>query len=84
LTPAGQALVAAGLFTQAQLSELGAVIPTLAPQPTNNPRNNPAFRTFDANISYPIKLKWLGEGTQITPTASFYNLFNMANFGRVI
>jgi len=83
LTPAGQALVSAGLFTQAQLSALGAVIPTLAPQPTNNPRNNPAFRTFDANISYPIKLKWLGEGRQLTPTASFYNLFNMANFGGV-
>jgi hypothetical protein len=28
-------------------------------------------------------LKFLGEGTTITPTASFYNLFNLANFGRV-
>ena len=83
LTPAGQALVSAGLFTQAQLAALGAVVPTLAPQPTNNPRANPAFRTFDANISYPIKLKWFGEGRQLTPTASFYNLFNMANFGGV-
>jgi hypothetical protein len=83
LTPAGQELVSAGLFTAAQLTALGAVIPTLAPQPANNPRNNPAFRTFDANVGYPIHLKFLGEGTTITPTASFYNLFNLANFGRV-
>jgi hypothetical protein len=84
LTPAGQELVAAGLFTQSQLSQLGAVIPTLAAQPGNNPRNNPAFRTLDANVSYPIKLKWLGEGTTIVPTASFYNVFNLANFGPVV
>ena len=81
LTPAGQALVSAGLFTQAQLVSLGAVVPTLATTPNNNPRNNPAFRTLDANLGYPLKLKWLGEGTTITPTISFYNLFNMANFG---
>ena len=80
LTPAGQALVSAGLFTQGQLSALGAVVPTLAATPLNSPRKNPAFRSFDANVSYPIKLKWLGKDTSITPTASFYNLFNMANF----
>ncbi|MGA3035389.1 MAG: carboxypeptidase regulatory-like domain-containing protein [Terracidiphilus sp.] len=83
LTPAGQALVSAGLFTQTELTNLGAVVPTLASQPGNDPRPNPAFRTLDANISYPIKLKWLGEGGSITPTASFYNLFNLANFGPV-
>jgi hypothetical protein len=83
LTPAGQALVAAGLFTQTQLTELGAVVPTLALQPTNHPRNNPAFRTLDANVSYPIKLKWLGEGTTLVPTVSFYNVFNLANFNGV-
>src|SRR5207237_4662208 len=31
LTPAGQALVSAGLFTQAQLQQLCAVTPSLAP-----------------------------------------------------
>jgi hypothetical protein len=80
LTPAGQALVSAGLFTQTQLTELNAVIPAVLSQPGNNPRNDPALRTMDVNASYPIKLKWLGEGVSITPTVSFYNVFNMANF----
>jgi hypothetical protein len=83
LTPAGQELVSAGLFTQTQLTELGAVIPTLALQPANHPRSNPAFRTFDLNTSYPLHLKFLGAGTTITPTVAFYNLFNMANFASV-
>jgi hypothetical protein len=83
LTPAGKALVTNGLFTEAQLVALGAVVPTLALQPANHPRNNPAFRTFDLNASYPLHLKFLGEGTRLIPTVAFYNLFNLANFGRV-
>lgn len=82
-TPAGQELIAAGLFTAKQLSELGGVAETLQTQPDNHPRNNPAFRSFDANVGYPIHLKWLGEGTVITPTVAMYNVFNMANSSSV-
>jgi hypothetical protein len=80
LTPAGQALVSAGLMTPNQLSALGGVQQTIAPQPENNPINNPAFRSFDLNATYPIKLKFLG-GLSINPGVAMYNVFNMSNFG---
>jgi len=79
LTPAGQALVTAGLFTAAELQTAGAVVQPIAAQPENNPIPNPAFRSFDFNASYPIKIKWL-EGVSITPGVAMYNAFNMANF----
>jgi hypothetical protein len=79
-TPAGQALIAAGIMTQAQLTALGGVQQAIAPQPQNNPINNPAFRDFGFNASYPIKLKFLG-GITIIPGAAMYNVFNMSNYG---
>lgn len=79
LTPAGQALVTAGLFTAAELQTAGAVVQPIAAQPENNPIPNPAFRSFDFNASYPIKIKWL-EGVSITPGVAMYNAFNMANY----
>jgi len=79
-TPAGQALIAAGIMTQAQLTALGGVQQAIAPQPENNPINNPAFRSFDFNATYPIKLKFLG-GLSINPGVAMYNVFNMSNFG---
>ncbi len=81
LTPAGQALVSAGLFTSAQLAALGAVKETLAPAPTS-PLNNPMLRTFDMNLTYPIKFTKFREGLQITPGVAMYNVFNMSNFGQ--
>jgi hypothetical protein len=81
LTPAGQALVSAGLFTSAQLSALGAVKESLAPAPTS-PLNNPMLRTFDMNLTYPIKFTKFREGLQITPGVAMYNVFNMSNFGQ--
>jgi len=80
-TPAGQALIAAGLFTQAQLVALGGVQQPIALQPDNRPMDNPAFRTFDFNANYPIKLKFLGEGVSIVPGVAMYNTFNMSNYG---
>jgi Carboxypeptidase regulatory-like domain len=81
LTPAGQALVTAGLFTQAQLVALGASKPALAPVPANGALPNSVFRTLDASISYPISLKRIREGITLIPTISMYNAANMANFG---
>jgi hypothetical protein len=77
LTPAGQALVTAGLFTQAQLVSLGAVIPSVLPPPPN-PSGNTWYRDFDTVLSWPIKIK---ERFTIEPSVSFFNLFNFANYG---
>jgi hypothetical protein len=82
LTPAGQALVTAGLMTPGQLTALNAVQQKIATAPST-PLNNPAFRSFDATVSYPIKLSRLHEGMSIEPTVAMYNLFNMSNFGRL-
>lgn len=79
LTPAGQAVVAAGLFTTAQMAEAGAIEPTLAPGPAH-PYANPMLRTFDANFSYPIRWKRLPEGMSLEPSVSIYNVFNFANY----
>jgi hypothetical protein len=78
-TPAGQALISAGLFTLQQLQTIKAVKPLLATAPTT-PLSNAALRVFDANVSYPIRLSRLREGLSIEPGVAFYNLFNMSNF----
>jgi hypothetical protein len=80
LTPAGQALVAAGLFTQNELSAANAVQQPIALAP-NNPLNNNVFRTFDFSASYPIRLTKLREGLSIVPGIAMYNVTNMSNFG---
>jgi len=91
LTPAGQALVSAGLFTQSQLVTLGAVTPTACP-PNFTPSNlqpsclqqAPAgnvglawLRTFDVALAWPIRIK---EKLTIEPKISAFNVFNFANF----
>jgi hypothetical protein len=80
LTPAGQALVAAGVLTQAQLVSLNAVQQKIATVPSE-PLPNAALRAFDANASYPIKLAMVREGFSIVPGVAVYNVFNMSNFG---
>jgi hypothetical protein len=44
------------------------------------PLSNAAFRTFDANVTYPISFGRLLKGLSIEPGVAFYNLFNMSNF----
>lgn len=85
LTPAGQALVAANLFTQAQLQALGAVTPTLQLAPTAGGGNvgvSPIF-TFDAHISWEIKLNKLihalPERVVLEPQIALFNVFNYQN-----
>jgi hypothetical protein len=77
LTPAGQALVNAGLFTQEQLVELGAVIPTLQLPPQNH-MGNGIYKDVDTIISWPFKWR---EKLTILPSISFFNVFNFSNFG---
>jgi hypothetical protein len=83
LTPAGQALVTAGLFSQAQLSSLGAVTPTLTPAPAGEVGNAPLF-TFDAHLSWELKLykafHFLPERVVLEPQAALFNLFNVHNY----
>lgn len=76
LTPAGQVLVQNGLFTQAQLQTLGAVLPTLAAPPAGEVGLG-WLKTFDFKLSYPRKI---GENFTIEPGISVFNAFNNANF----
>jgi hypothetical protein len=79
VTPAGQALISAGLFTLQQLQAINAVKPLLATAP-GIPLSNAARRIFDLNASYPISLSRIREGFSIEPGIAFYNVFNMSNF----
>ncbi|MFZ0772765.1 MAG: hypothetical protein WCA49_04985 [Candidatus Sulfotelmatobacter sp.] len=77
LTPAGQALVTAGLFTQAQLVTLGAVIPSIQAPPANNAGNG-YYKDVDTILSWPFKFR---ERLTILPSISFFNVFNFVNYG---
>jgi Carboxypeptidase regulatory-like domain len=79
LTPAGQALVNAGLFNAGQLQSLNAVQQPIY-VPTTGSFNNPMFKSLDANFSYPIKLKFISETANLEPMISMYNLPNFANW----
>jgi len=79
LTPAGQALVGAGLFSTAQLQQLGAVKPFVASAPVGQVDNG-LFREVSMVASWPIKVT---ERFSIEPSIGAYNAFNLANFGRL-
>jgi hypothetical protein len=79
LSPAAQALVNAGLMTQAQLVSLGAVIDTVQNAPANQ-FSNTWFKAFDLKVGWPIKI---GERVRLEPSIGFYNLFNFANFDAI-
>jgi Carboxypeptidase regulatory-like domain len=80
LTPAGNALVQAGLFTGAQLAALEATQQPIEPlQEAPGPENG-WYRNLDLNLSYPIHLSRLHEGMSLVPSIAFYNVGNFANF----
>src|SRR6266480_2436915 len=79
LTPAGQSLVDAGLFTQAQLVALGAVTPTIAAQIGREEGLGNMF-TFDLKLGWKIKPAHRWERLTVEPQVSIYNLFNRQNF----
>lgn len=80
LTPAGQALVNAGLFTPLQLYALGGVQQPIAPVPQAVAAENTFFRTVDLNFSYPVRLDRFHEGLSLEPAVAFYNIGNFSNF----
>ncbi len=77
ITPAGQALVNAGLFTNPQLVSLGAVIPTIQAPPTNNAGNG-YYKDIDVVLRWPFKIR---ERITVLPSVSFFNVFNFVNYG---
>jgi hypothetical protein len=81
LTPAGQALVTAGLFTGNQLVAIQGAQQPIANLPQANAVNNPAYRSVDANLSYPIRLYKFHEGMSLEPAVAVYNVGNFSNFG---
>jgi hypothetical protein len=81
-TPAGLALINAGVLSSAQLIALNGVQQRIAAAP-NSPLNNAALRTFDFNASYPIRFSKFREGLSLVPGVAMYNVFNMSNFNSI-
>jgi hypothetical protein len=83
LTPAGQALVTAGLFTQAQLDALGAVVPKILLAPAGQVGVSPLYTT-DFHLSLRLRPNkiWheLSEQFVIAPEAAIFNVFNYQNW----
>ena len=89
LTPAGQALVSANLFTQDQLVALCAVTPSLRSAPGCGPKfdlapngqvGNDAFFTFDLRLGWTLRPIKKRESFTFEPQVNFYNLFNRQNY----
>jgi len=80
LTPAGQALIGAGLFTRQQLIALNAVQQPLAQVPQALAQENSFYRAVDVNFGYPIRINRFREGLSLVPSISFYNVGNFSNF----
>jgi hypothetical protein len=75
-TPAGQALINAGLFTQQQLVSLGGVMPQISPAPPGQVGNG-WLHAMDMSLNWTYKFR---ERVQIQPGVSFFNLFNFVNY----
>ncbi len=75
-TPAGSALIGAGIFSLSDLQSIGGVMQPLAPT-ISNPVGLSWLKTFDVNIGWNYKIK---EHLTIEPTIGIFNIFNFANF----
>jgi len=75
-TPAGLDLMAHGLFSQTELSNLGAVMPLVSPAPPNE-ANNTWLKDMDLSFNWTYKIK---EYVSIQPGIGFFNILNFANF----
>jgi len=77
-TPAGQKLVTAGLFTVAQLQQIGAVAPIVTQAPANQ-LTFPWVRALDFKASW---VHHFGEQFVIEPSVGFFNIANFSNFNQ--
>ena len=78
LTAHGRALVNAGLFTEAQLKRLGAVVPTIPAVPETNP--TPWHNLLYANVKVERAIR-IAERVWLRPFATINNVFNHAPSG---
>jgi hypothetical protein len=78
LTPAGQALVTTGIFTESQLRTLGATVKPIGLVPVTNPWPFENLINLDARITRPIKIK---EKLTIEPSLDVFNVFNHTGLG---
>jgi hypothetical protein len=83
-TPAGQVLISNGLFTLAQLQELGGAIGgqstggfTGLPLAPAGAIGQAWLKTFDLSLSWAYKVR---DRLELRPGISIFNLFNFANF----
>ena len=83
LTPAGQALVAAGVISASQLQQLGGVVQPIVRAPSGQAGID-SFVADDIRLSYPIHLSHIwhgfGESAVLQPTLDLYNVANKANY----
>jgi len=76
LTPAGQALVSANLFSASQLQQLGAVAPMLANAPAGEVGMG-SLVTADLGLTWVFHVR---ESITVEPSLTFYNVTNSQNF----
>jgi hypothetical protein len=75
-TPAGQALITAGLMTEADLVGLGGVMPRVSDAPPDEAGDS-WLRDCDLSLNWTYKIK---ESVELQPGVGIYNLFNFVNF----
>ena len=75
-TPAGQVLIANGLFTLSQLQGMGGVAPSL-PAPISDAVGLAWLKDIDMSLRWKYRIK---ETVTIEPGIGFFNVFNFANF----
>jgi Carboxypeptidase regulatory-like domain len=75
-TPAGEALINAGLMTQADLVGLGGVMPLVSPAPANE-AGDTWLRDLDLSLNWTYKV---AERVDIQPGVGFYNVMNFVNY----
>jgi hypothetical protein len=76
-SPAGQALITAGLFTSTQLTKLGGVLESLTPAPSNQVSND-ILRTWDVTFGRTIHIA--KERFTVRPTFAAFNILNAVNY----
>ena len=78
LTPAGQKLVSAGLFTSDQLQSLGATVPSIPLAPPGQVGLD-NFIANDLRVSWPFHIGRF-ERFKVEPSIDVFNVVNKANF----
>ncbi|MGH9682076.1 MAG: hypothetical protein ACRD4S_00475 [Candidatus Acidiferrales bacterium] len=78
-TPAGNVLIANGLFTPAQLRLLGGVAPSVPTAPGGEVGLT-WMKAFDMSLTWDGSVHLADHDLTVEPSVSFYNLFNFANF----